>query len=195
VGAATGAALQHGAASVHVAEAAQVAQEEASTRAETAKQQEAEGVMVGETSAAKTDEAALAKTDEATMAKAGEADEHGAPIVTERAAAEAALTSPQLENQLGGHGEEREVHTISSDEPPRPHGKAVMDAEMFSTAEMAPLGAPEGQEVEGNLALVRFEAYPQTVLVPVFVGSPEEEEEEVHGTVLEEFGNLAGWSL
>jgi hypothetical protein len=32
-------------------------------------------------------------------------------------------------------------------------------------------------EVEGNLALVRFEAGPLTVLVPVFVGSPEEEEE------------------
>jgi hypothetical protein len=35
-----------------------------------------------------------------------------------------------------------------------------MDAEMSSTAEMASPGAPEGQEVEGNLALVRFEAGP-----------------------------------
>jgi hypothetical protein len=35
-----------------------------------------------------------------------------------------------------------------------------MDAETSSTAEMAPLGAPEGPEVEGNLALVRFEAGP-----------------------------------
>jgi hypothetical protein len=171
----------------------QVAQEEASAGAEAAKQQEAKGVVVGETSAAKTDEAAPAKTDEATTAKAGEADEHVAPNRTERAAAEAALTSPQLENQSGGHGEERKVHTISSDEPPRPHGKAVMDAEVSITAEMPPRCA-KGQEVEGNLALVRFGAGPWTVTAPIFMGSPEEEE-EAHWIVLEGFGNLAGRSL
>jgi hypothetical protein len=60
-------------------------------------------------------------------------------------------------------------------------------------AEMAPPGAPEGQEAEGNLALVRFEASPWTVLVPIFMGSFEEE--EAHWAVLEGFGNLAGQSL
>jgi hypothetical protein len=131
-----GAALQHGAALVHVIEAAQITQKEASTGAETTKQQEAEGVTVGETSVAKTDEAAPAEADEAMMAEAGKADEQAVPTITERP--EAALMSPPLENQPGGHGEEREVHTISSDEPPRPHGKVVMDAEMSSTTEMAP---------------------------------------------------------
>jgi hypothetical protein len=57
-----------------------------------------------------------------------------------------------------------------------------------------PPGAPEGPEVEGKLALVRFEAGPQIVLVPAFVGNPEEEE-EAHWTVLEGFENLAGRSL
>jgi hypothetical protein len=38
----------------------------------------------------------------------------------------------------------REVHTISLDEPPRPHGKEVMDAEVSGTTEMAALGAPKG---------------------------------------------------
>jgi hypothetical protein len=128
----------------------QVAQEEASAGAEAAKQQEAKGVVVGETLVAKTDEAAPAKTDEATMAKAGEADECAAPTRTERGAAEVALTSPQLENQSGGHGEEWKVHTISSDEPPRPHGKAVMDAEVSSTVEMPP-GCTRGAGGRGEL--------------------------------------------
>jgi hypothetical protein len=60
--------------------------------------------------------------------------------------------------------------------------------------EMAPLGAPKGQEVEGNLALVRFGAGSRTVPVPIFVGSPEEEK-EAHWMVLEGFGNLARWYL
>jgi hypothetical protein len=147
--------------------------------------------MVGEALVAKVDEATTAKADEAEAVKA---DERVAPAETGKAVAEAALTSPQTEDQLGGHGEEREVHTISSDKPPKTHGKAVMDAEVSSTMEMAPSGEPEGQAVEGNLALVRFEAGPRTVPVPVFVGSPEEEE-EAHWTVLEGFKNLAGWSL
>jgi hypothetical protein len=56
---------------------------------------------MGETSTVKTDEAAPTQTNEATMAKAGEADERGVPVVTKRATMKAALTSPQLENQLG----------------------------------------------------------------------------------------------
>jgi hypothetical protein len=85
------------------------------------------------------------QTDKVTMAKTGEADKRGAPIVTERAAAEAVLTLSQLENQPRGHGKEREVHTISSDEPPWPHGKTVMDVEMSSTMEMAPWVRRKGQ--------------------------------------------------
>jgi hypothetical protein len=69
-----------------------------------------------------------------------------------------------------------------------------MDAEVSSTTEMAPLGALEGQEVEGNLALVHFGAGPRTIPTLVFMGSPEEEE-EAHWTFLEGFRNLAGWSL
>jgi hypothetical protein len=65
-----------------------------------------------------------------------------------------------MEDQPGGHGGKRDVHTISSDEPPRPHGKVVMDAELSSTVEMVAPGAPEGPEVEGNLALVRIETDP-----------------------------------
>jgi hypothetical protein len=55
------------------------------------------------------------------------------------------------------------------------------------------LGVPKRQEVEGNLALVRFESGPRTVSAPVFVGSPKEE--EAHWTVLEGFENLAKRSL
>jgi hypothetical protein len=69
-----------------------------------------------------------------------------------------------------------------------------MDAKMSSTTEMVPPGVPEGQEVEGNLALVRFGAGPQTVSAPIFVGSPEEEE-EAHWMVLEGFRNLVKRSL
>jgi hypothetical protein len=57
------------------------------------------------------------------MAETSKADERGAPVVTERVVAEAALMLPQLENQPRGHGEEREVHTISSDEPPGHMGR------------------------------------------------------------------------
>jgi hypothetical protein len=104
--------------------------------------------VVGETSTAKSDEAAMAK---ATTAKVDEADERTVPTEIERAVVEAALTSSRPENQPGGHGEEREVHTISSDEPPpKPHGKAVMDAEVSSTAEMAP-GCTGGAGGRGEL--------------------------------------------
>jgi hypothetical protein len=58
-----------------------------------------------------------------------------------------------MEDQLGGRGEDKEVHTMFLDEPPRPHGKGVMDAEVSSTVEMAAPSVPEGSEVEGNLAL------------------------------------------
>jgi hypothetical protein len=151
--AAAGAALQHGGTSVHTAEAAQVAQEEANVGAEAAKQQEVERAVVGETSTAKTDEATMAKANEATTAKADEGDERVAPTGAERAVAEAALTSPQPDNQSGGHGKEREVHTISSDEPPRPHGKAVMDAKVSSTMEMAPRVHRRGKRSRGTWPL------------------------------------------
>jgi hypothetical protein len=65
-----------------------------------------------------------------------------------------------------------------------------MDANVSNTMEMAALGALEEQEVEGNLALVCVEA----PLVPVFLGSPKEEE-EAHWMVLEGFRNIAERSL
>jgi hypothetical protein len=55
-------------------------------------------------------------------------------------------------------------------------------------------GALEGQEVEGSLALVCFGAGPRIVSTPVFMGSPDEEE-EAHWAILEEFRNLAERSL
>jgi hypothetical protein len=51
-----------------------------------------------------------------------------------------------------------------------------MDAEVSSTAEMAALGAPEGLEVEGNLALARVETDPWAIPVSISLGGPEEEE-------------------
>jgi hypothetical protein len=57
-----------------------------------------------------------------------------------------------------------------------------MDTELSSTAEMAALGAPEGPEVEGNLALIRIEIGPWATLVSVFLGSPKEK--EAHWAVL-----------
>jgi hypothetical protein len=94
-------------------------------------------------------EAFTMKVDEATTVKANEveavkADERAAPVDTGKAAAEAALTLPQTEDQAEGHGEEREVHTISLDEPPRPHGKVAIEAEVPSITEMAAPGVPEG---------------------------------------------------
>jgi hypothetical protein len=58
---------------------------------------------------------------------------------------------------------------------------------------MDPPGVPEGPEVEGNLALVRIETDPWAALVPIFLGSPKEE--EAHWAVLGGFGNLAERSL
>jgi hypothetical protein len=72
-----------------------------------------------------------------------------------------------------------------------------MDTELSSMAEMPALGAPEGPEVEGHLALVCVETDPWAAPMPVFLGSPEEEEEEekAHQAALGGFGNLAEWSL
>jgi hypothetical protein len=70
-----------------------------------------------------------------------------------------------------------------------------MDAELSSTAEMAASGASEGLKVEGNLALVRIKTDPWAAPVHVFLGGPEEEEEEVHWAVLGGFRNLAERSL
>jgi hypothetical protein len=72
------------------------------------------------------------------MAETNEAEGHGAPIIIGRVAAEVTLTSLQPKNLPGGLGEEGEIHTISSDKPPKLHGKVVMDAETSSTAEMPP---------------------------------------------------------
>jgi hypothetical protein len=76
--------------------------------------------MVGEASATKIDEAVTAKADET---KAVKIDECVASIGTGKTLAEVASMSPQIEDQPRGHGREREVHTISLGEPPRPHGK------------------------------------------------------------------------
>jgi hypothetical protein len=67
-----------------------------------------------------------------------------------------------------------------------------MDAEVSSMAEMVVPGTPE---VKGSLALARIETNPWAVPVPIFLGSPKEEEEEVHWALLNGFRNLAGWSL
>jgi hypothetical protein len=125
--------------------------------------------MVGEASATKIDEATTAKADEA---KAVKAVEGAALIDTGKTVAEAASTSLRTEDQPGSRSGEREVHTISLNEPPKPHGKRVMDAKVSSTAEMAAPGAPEEPEVKGNLALVRIETDPWAVLVPVSLGGP-----------------------
>jgi hypothetical protein len=69
-----------------------------------------------------------------------------------------------------------------------------MDAEVSSTVEMAVPGAPEGPEVEGNLALARIETDPWVVPVPVPLGGPKEEE-EVHWAILDGFGSLPRRSL
>jgi hypothetical protein len=90
-------------------------EENPSAEAEAAKQQEAEGAVAGEASVAKVDEATMAKVDEAEAVKA---DERTAPTEIGKAAAEAALMSPRIEDQPRGHSKEREVHTISSNEPP-----------------------------------------------------------------------------
>jgi hypothetical protein len=86
---------------------------------------------------------------------------------------------PQTGDQPGGHGGEREIHTISSGEPPRPHGKGVLYAEVPSTTEMAVPSVPKGTEVEGSLAIVPVGTNPWADPVPVFVGRFEEVE-EVH---------------
>jgi hypothetical protein len=129
--------------------------------------------MVEEALATKIDEAATAKADEA---KAVKVDERAALIDTGKMVAEAASTSPQTKDQPGGHCEEREVHTISSDEPARPHGMGLMDAEVSSTAEMATPSTPEGPEVKRNLTLVCIGTDPRVVPVPVLLDGPEEEE-------------------
>jgi hypothetical protein len=60
------------------------------------------------------------------------------------------------------------------DEPPRPHGKGVLDAEVSSTAEMTVLRTLEGLEAKGNLALIPIETDPWADPVPVFLGDSEE---------------------
>jgi hypothetical protein len=133
----------------------------------------------------------MAKVDESEVIKAFK---EVALVDAGKTAAEVASTSPRTEDQPRGHGREREVNTISSGEPPRPHGKGVVDAEVSSMTEMVVLGAPEGPEVEGNLALVRIETNLWAVLVPIFMGDSKEDE-EAHWAVLDGFENLAERSL
>jgi hypothetical protein len=71
--------------------------------------------MGGEASVTKIIEAATAKADEAEAIKA---DERTALVDTGMMAAEAASTSPRMEDQPRGHVGERKVHTISSHKPP-----------------------------------------------------------------------------
>jgi hypothetical protein len=71
--------------------------------------------MGGEASMTKIVEATTAKANEAEAIKA---DEQATLIDMGMTAAEAASTSPRMEDQPGGHGGEREVHTISSHKPP-----------------------------------------------------------------------------
>jgi hypothetical protein len=172
--AAARAALQRGAASIQANKAVWATLEKAATKAEAIKKQEAEATMVGEASATKTDEAMMAKVDEA---KAVKAFKEATLVDAGKMAVEAASMSPQTGDQLGGHGEEREIHTISSDEPPRPHGKGVLDTDVSSTAKMVILRASEGPEVEENLALVLVETNPWADPVLVFLGDSEETEE------------------
>jgi hypothetical protein len=135
--------------------------------------------MVGEVSVTKIDEATMTKSDEAEAVKA---DERTTSVDIGKMAAEMASTLPQTKDHPWGHGGEREVHTISSNEPPRPHGIGVMDAELFSTTKMAALGASEEPKVEGNLALTRID--PWAILVPVPLGGPEEEDVHCRGESL-----------
>jgi hypothetical protein len=186
-----GATLQRGTASIKADEAVRAAQEKAAAKAEAAKKREAEAAKGGEASVTKIDEAATAKADEAEAVKA---DERAALVDTGKTEMEAASTSPRLEDQPGGHGGEREVHTISLDEVPKQHGKGVMDAEVSSTMEMAAPGAPEGPEVAGNLALAHIETNPWAVPVLGPLGGPEEEE-AAHWAILDGFRNLARRSL
>jgi hypothetical protein len=122
-------------------------QEKPATEAEVAKKREAKAAMVGEASMTKIDEAMTAKADEA---KAVKADEHAASVDIGKTVVEVASMSSRMEDQSGGHGGEREVQTISSNKPPRPHGNGVMDAKVSSTVEMAAMGASEEPEVMGE---------------------------------------------
>jgi hypothetical protein len=130
--------------------------------------------MVGETSATKIDEATTAKVDKAEVVKAFK---EAALVDVGRTVAEAASTSPRTGDQPGGYSGAREIHTISSDEPPRPHGKGVTDAEASSTTETAIPGVLEGPEVKGNLSLVPVETDPWAYPVPVFLGDSKKAEE------------------
>jgi hypothetical protein len=69
---------------------------------------------------AETDEALMAKVDEAEATKSSK---EAMLVNTGKVVAEMALALPQTGDQSRGHGGEREIHTISSDEPPRPHEK------------------------------------------------------------------------
>jgi hypothetical protein len=86
----------------------------ATAEAEAAKKKEAKVAMVGEASAAKTNEATMANVDEAEAVKAFK---ETTLADVGKMAVEAASTSSRTEDQPGGRGGEREVHTISLGEP------------------------------------------------------------------------------
>jgi hypothetical protein len=113
--------------------------------------------MMGGTSAAETDEAAMAKVNEAKVAKSSR---EATVVDAGKVVAGTASVLPQTGDQPGDCGREREIHTITSGEPLRPHRKGVLDAEVSSTTEMAVLVAPEGPKVEGSLAIIPVGADP-----------------------------------
>jgi hypothetical protein len=147
--------------------------------------------MVGGASTVKIDKATMAKVDEAEAAKSSK---EVTLVDAWKVAAETASTSPRTRDQLGGHCGEREIHTISSNEPPRPHGKGVLDVEVSSTAKMVVPPASEGPEVKGSLALVPVGTDPWVDPVPIFLGDFEEAE-EAHYAVLGGFRRLVEQSL
>jgi hypothetical protein len=143
--------------------------------------------MFGGASATETDEATMAKVD---VAEATKSSREATLVDAGKVVVKMALTLPQTGDQPGGHGGEREIHTISSGEPPKPHGKEVLDTEVSSMAEMAIPSVSEGPEVEESLAIVLVGTDPRVDSVPVFVRSSEEVE-EAHWAVLGGFERLA----
>jgi hypothetical protein len=129
----------------------------------------------------------MAKVDEAEAAKSSK---EVTLVDVGKVVAETASVLPQTGDQPGGRGGEREIHTISSGEPIRPHGKGVLDAEVSSMAEMAVPLVLEGPEVEGSLAIIPVGSDLWADLMPIFVGNSKEVE-EVHWAVQGGFRRLA----
>jgi hypothetical protein len=129
----------------------------------------------------------MAKVNEAKVTKSSK---EATLIDTGKVVTETASVLPRMGDQPRGQDGEREVHTISSDEPPKPHEKGVLDAEVSSTMEMAVLSVPKGLEVEGSLDTIPVRTDLWADVVPIFVGNSEEVE-EAHWAVLGGFRRLA----